>query len=364
MSRPEGGFARGWEIAMKQKPARILLGAANIPWLTFQVASNAFLTGLGGGFNPLDVYGAMKMWRGMTPDEQIAWETEIGITRGGHQHIDQRHLGSTKDRYTPIKHIVDFWQAYRHSKVGRYGPQTAPRHLMDLMFKADEAQNNFFRKVLFYNQIKRDAYKEMGARTGHRMDREKSEIVAILKKPPNEAIHAVMRNPAALREARPARQGLPRQLPGVHRPGAPAAFAQRHVLRLPALLAALRLLHDAGPAPDHGGDRSGDRADGLRRDQEALRSPAHRGAPDALPGTGLLRRPSGCAERGPAVDQHRSDESGAQPGGGNGAALPVVGLVSPIYGLLAEQIAEESLFTGKDWALSGQPRAGHARAGT
>jgi hypothetical protein len=41
-------FFRGMEILLKQKPARIMLGAFNIPWLAFQFASNAILTGLGG----------------------------------------------------------------------------------------------------------------------------------------------------------------------------------------------------------------------------------------------------------------------------------------------------------------------------
>jgi hypothetical protein len=40
-------FFRGMEILLKQKPARIMLGAFNIPWLAFQFASNGFLTGLG-----------------------------------------------------------------------------------------------------------------------------------------------------------------------------------------------------------------------------------------------------------------------------------------------------------------------------
>lgn len=359
MSKPESGFARGWEIVMKQKPARVLLGAANVPWLSFQVASNAFLTGLGGGFNPLDIYGAMKMWKGMTPDEQIAWETEIGITKGGYQHLDQRHLGSTANRYGPIKHMVDFWHAYRHSKVGRYGPQTAPRHLMDLMFKADETQNNFFRKVLFYNRIKRDAYKEMG-KNWSRMDREKSEIVAILKKPPNEAIHAVMRNEALFeRHAEHVKEFLGNYLEFTDKE---RRLLSRNVMFYGYLRYSLRFAFYSLPVhhpilAEIGQELGRMGSDEIKR---LFGVPQNEGLPTRYlgkiySGEGANLESVDLGRMNPALNQVVGMERLSQS----------LGLVSPIYGMLMEQIFQESAFTGNDWALSGEPRQmAHERPAT
>jgi hypothetical protein len=138
---------------LKQKPARILLGAANVPWLAFQVASNGLLTGFGGGINPFNVHGAVKWFRGLEPGEREAVEAELGITHGHHFGMDEPHLGATNN------HMINFWRAYKKSRVGRIGHRINP---LNVMFRADETQNNFFRKVLFYDRARKEAYRRMG----------------------------------------------------------------------------------------------------------------------------------------------------------------------------------------------------------
>jgi hypothetical protein len=364
MSRPEGGFARALEIVMKQKPARILLGAANIPWLSFQMASNAFLTGIGGGINPLDIHGAMKMWQGLSPDERIAWETEIGITRGGHQHIDQRQLGSTANRFSPIKHMVDFWQAYKHSKVGRYGPQTAPRQLMDLMFRADEAQNNFFRKVLFYNRVKRDAYAQMG-KSWKGIDRAQNRMVAILKKPPNEAIHEVMRNQELFeRHANHVKDFLGNYLEFTDKE---RRILSRHVMFYGYLRYSIRFafytLPVQHPILAEIGQELGRM--GSEEIKQLFGVPVNEGLPTRYLGQVYFGNRTDAQEgRLESIDLGRMNPALNQVIGMERLSQSL-GLISPIYGMLSEQIAQESMFTGRDWALSGEPRqVTHERGAT
>lgn len=152
-SHMDNKFWRSMEIVLKQKPARILLGAANVPWLAFQVASNALLTGIGGGVNPFNITGAHRWFKGLTDVQRDAVEAELGITHGHHFGMDQPHLGASNNR------IVNFWRGYKTSQLGRAGTRINP---LNIMFRADEAQNNFFRKMLFYDKARKQAYRNMG----------------------------------------------------------------------------------------------------------------------------------------------------------------------------------------------------------
>lgn len=146
----------GWralEIILKQKPARILLGAANIPWLAFQIASNAFLTGLGGALNPMDIYGAAKWFRSLSHEERDAIEAELGITHGHHFALDETNLGASSKR------LVNTWRAFKKTKTMRIGHTINP---LNVMFRLDEKQNNFFRRTLFYSKARRASYARMG----------------------------------------------------------------------------------------------------------------------------------------------------------------------------------------------------------
>jgi hypothetical protein len=186
-SKMDNTFWRGMEVVLKQKPARILLGAANVPWLAFQIASNAMLTGFGGGLNPWNIHGAHKWWKGLTPDEREAVEAELGVTHGHHFGMDQPHLGASSNR------MVNFWRAYKKSHVGRL---VHKGNVMDLMFRVDETQNNFFRRVLFYDRARKSAYRRMGhswksidTLTTRAMDR-------VLARPPQQQLHLIAKHGA------------------------------------------------------------------------------------------------------------------------------------------------------------------------
>jgi uncharacterized membrane protein YgcG len=189
-TKPSSGAARALEIILKQKPTRIMLGALNVPWLGFQIASNAMLTGLGGGLKPWDIYGAHKWFRGLDPEMREAVEAELGITHGHHFALDQPHLGDAKLPFG-IRHLTNFYRGYKRTKVGRGLHRANP---LDAMFKADEAQNNFFRKTLFYSKAKRTLYGRMGS-AWKGADKAQQRIVdKVFRLPPDEQIAALAKN--------------------------------------------------------------------------------------------------------------------------------------------------------------------------
>jgi hypothetical protein len=175
-------FFRGMEILLKQKPARIMLGAFNIPWLAFQAASNAFLTGLGGAVNPLDLFAAPEVVPQPGPDVRDAIEAELGITHGHHFAMDQQNIGASNS------HLINAWRGFKQTKTMRLAHRMNP---LDAMFRADEFQNNFFRRTLFYSKARKAAYRRMGS-NWRGIDRGMDHLVdRVLAKPPDRMAHAI-----------------------------------------------------------------------------------------------------------------------------------------------------------------------------
>lgn len=154
-TRPSGAIARGYDV-VKGKQSRILLGLSPA-WLQFQVASNAILTGLA-GTGPVDFVKAQAWWNKLSDAEKAAVEPYIGV---GHFHdsIEQTKLGAARTRSEKINQTVD---AYRALKTTPFMQHIGRGNPLDMLFRADNAQNNAFRKAVLYSQIKRDAYKRMG----------------------------------------------------------------------------------------------------------------------------------------------------------------------------------------------------------
>ena len=151
---------RAFSIAIREKPARIMLGAFNIPWLVSQFVSSPILAGLGGALNPMDIVGAIKFDRRLKredPAAHAAWEAQIGITHGHGQWQDQTHLGDFKGD-GKLHEIAAFWRAYKQSAVGRRLHSANP---FDAMFRLDEAQSNFWRRTVFHNRARKNAYQVM-----------------------------------------------------------------------------------------------------------------------------------------------------------------------------------------------------------
>lgn len=157
---PVQGAGRAFDIA-KTKQARILLGAANISWLQFQVASNALLTGLAGtGIG--DIGKSIFWWHKLPPEVKKALDPYIG-TGSFQGDIRQVKMGAAANNelinaYRGMKATVagtSIWPTGDRVRVGDLNP-------LDVMFRADHAQNNFFRRSVLYSQLKRDAYRRMG----------------------------------------------------------------------------------------------------------------------------------------------------------------------------------------------------------
>jgi hypothetical protein len=177
--RPEGLASRVVDIS-RGKISRVLLG--NPAWLTFQVASNAFLTGLAGA-GPIDALKAQRWWKGLSDAEKEALAPEIGV----HGWYDeQTRLGATANN-----RLVNGYRAMKQTGMYQLAHKANP---LDAIFRADNAQNNFFRKAVFYNQAKREAYRRMGDNST-RIIRAQQGINRVLKLDPRERITAAAKDP-------------------------------------------------------------------------------------------------------------------------------------------------------------------------
>jgi hypothetical protein len=194
-TRPDGAAGRAIDIVWKQKPARVLLGLANTGWLSFQVMANGFVAGLGGTLNPFDYLAAQRWWRTLTPDEKLAIEPELGITHQHHHIGDETYLGAAVN-----SRLVNAYHAFRKATLDRKvriaGTKRAVSahelNPLDLMFRADEAQNNFFRRAVLYNKVKRDAYARMGA-NWRSIDGLQGKLASVLSiKRPDDAMKAIL----------------------------------------------------------------------------------------------------------------------------------------------------------------------------
>lgn len=159
---PSGAFLRSVGI-LQGKFSRVLL--ANPVWLQFQMISNAFLTGLVDGTGPLAIYRAQKWWYGLPPEVRRAVEPYVGIHRW---YDDQNKLGAAEFRGGDIgvgrmslNGLVDSYRGLKTTKA--WNPNINP---LTAMFRADNAQNNFFRRAVLYNSIKRQTYRNMGRDMG------------------------------------------------------------------------------------------------------------------------------------------------------------------------------------------------------
>jgi hypothetical protein len=176
--RPSGLGGRAFDIA-KGKLSRTILG--NPGWLQFQAASNAFLTGLS-GTGPVDAVKAQVYWRTLPEAQKRAMEPYLGIHRW---YDEQTHLGATANN-----RVVNAWRAFKETSLYKAAHKANP---LDALFRADNAQNNFFRKAVFYNRAKRAAYKRMGEESG-KIIAVQERAARILTLPPKELMDAVVKD--------------------------------------------------------------------------------------------------------------------------------------------------------------------------
>jgi len=192
-TKPSGAFGRSLDV-VKGKQARIMLGLSPA-WLQFQVASNGLLAGLA-GTGPLDMLKAnLVWWRRLSDDEKAAVEPYVGVGAFADSY-EQTRLGASSNlaivnAYRAFK-AHDFWH-----KPRKGGKSVRDRNPLDVLFRIDNAQNNAFRRAVLYSQVKRDAYKRMGGRM-RAIQRDQDGLARILTLGPEDAMQAVLRDPAAL----------------------------------------------------------------------------------------------------------------------------------------------------------------------
>jgi hypothetical protein len=178
-TKPSGRIGRGFDIA-KGKASRFLL--ANPGWLQFQTASNALLTGIT-GTGPVNAVKAQVWWHKLSPEERDAIEPYIGVTKF---HDDQTKLGSAANG-----RFVNAYRAFKQTSFYNVAHKANP---LDAIFRADNAQNNFFRKSVLYTKVKRDAYASMGANVS-RAQNIQFRLAHLLDLGPDDAMKKILADP-------------------------------------------------------------------------------------------------------------------------------------------------------------------------
>lgn len=358
VTKPDGAGWRMVEMLLASKPARVMLGT-NPGWLLFQIANNAFLTGLGGGVNPFNVYGAAKWWKSLSREERDAIEPYLGI--GYHPVRDEPRLGATAENMR----LVNAYHAFQKTKVGRalhHG--NAPSRFMDLMFFLDRAQTNFFRRVLFYSKAKRAAYSRMSRSIGGTM-RAQAKLAEILGTPPEKLGAAIVKSgPEFERHARLVNKWLGDYASFTARE---RAFLRRNVMFYGYLRYSLRFAfwtmpweHPVTTAMIGNLGRLG--ADEIRNLFGLPRG-------YSLPASMLGRVYFGAdakqihdyvASNGRRGKLPDSENIGRLNPGLNSITQlerpqQIAGFVSPLYQAFADQVFNESTFTGRPFKINGQP---------
>jgi hypothetical protein len=173
----------------KGSASRVLL--SNPVWLQFQIASNAMMSAA----HRTGIVSAIKAHYKFKEPEWKALESDIGV----HKFYDDRaHLGASVNN----NRFIDGWRAWQKVGAGsklRYAAHPV-REFFNLFHRGDTAQNNFFRRAVLYNDVKREAYRRMATDAG-RMTAVQARIMNTLKlKDPNELMNAIIKDPHQFEE--------------------------------------------------------------------------------------------------------------------------------------------------------------------
>lgn len=180
----------------------VLLGT-NPSWLQIQVGANAFLAGFGTRGNVADFLKAPAFFRHLKKTDPVLVQVtnELFGTGVGEAHSRNAKLGAATnnrivDGYRAVRAAVGFKAAAAKNAVPllRDLPTLNPIHLM---FSIDNAQNRYFKRVVLYNQVKRQAFRDMSAEGGVAF-RLQAQIAHLLTLGPRARIEAIMRDPQLL----------------------------------------------------------------------------------------------------------------------------------------------------------------------
>jgi hypothetical protein len=333
-------FMRGVEVVFHRIPSRLLLGLSP-PWLMFQVAGNAIFTGLA-GINPLDLVGGVRFARALEaadPEGHAAWEVANGITRGHHTIMDTPNLGAT------TSHFVAYMRAMKATRLGQLIHRKNP---FDILFKADVAQTNFWRKAVWYSKARRGSYRRMShnyKRSYQLIDR---LTAGVLTKKPERLVQEYAKHGAEFESA----AKHVRDFLGDYMNYTPSErlFFGRHFMFYGWLRHSLRFLFYTMPVghPIMTSILANIGRLGAREQKDLLGVPENYDLPLSVSGAVYsgttdnlrslpLNRLNPFLNAVTQLDQNQQ----------------VLGMVSPMIQMAADQWFEESSFTGHDWRING-----------
>jgi hypothetical protein len=126
--------------------SRILL-APNISWQQFQIYANASLAAVA-GTGPRAWLEAVRKYKSWDNDTRAAFDWATGV---------QTHA---LDIATMDKYLYDFYHKTL-TKIPGYQRFLEGRNFLDMFFYIDAKNNQFFRRAVLYNEVKKEAYKRM-----------------------------------------------------------------------------------------------------------------------------------------------------------------------------------------------------------
>jgi hypothetical protein len=218
--------------------SRYLLGL-NPSWEAMQIGANAFQSVPGLRGNLAAFVKSPLFWRQVPPEVREAADELLGTGLGratGHRvHLGAAVNSRIVDGYRALRESLAFKSATVKNAVPvlRGLPAGNP---IDLMFALDHTQTRYFKRTVLYNDLKRQAFRDMAAEGGAAFQLQ-GQISHMLTLGPKDRIEALIHQGDA-RAGRPARRRLHGQLRPVHREGTQHAQAVCPVLRVHALCAA------------------------------------------------------------------------------------------------------------------------------
>jgi hypothetical protein len=335
---------RVWDIA-KGKQSRILLGTLNIPWLGFQVASNALLAAGATGGRILPALAEQSKWYHALPVEQRDAVDALVGDAAGHSNAANIKLGASSNTA-----LVNGYRALKANPIwdrpifkGR-GPSMRQLNPIEAMFQLDHKQNTLFRRAVLHDQMKRAAARQM-ADDIHGIRATQGHIVKALDGGPQHVMNAMLKDRAVMEQhAHYVDQWLGNWTTFTH---AERTTVNRAVMFYPFLRFSLKLAFHTLPA--HHPVLASIAAKLGQLQQEELRK---LGVTDLPWAGGRL-----YFERGGKL--HQIDLARANPLANSLTSIrqpsQLVGMLPPAVSAVADQLFHRNNFKDAEWKVGGKP---------
>lgn len=184
---PSNAAGRAYDIA-KGWSSRMILLTGNVPWLGAQVVQNMLggAAGTGGrALLPTNWVGAWRNWRKLSDDEKGEIGGWLGLDATA-ADAHTRRMGGAGGQITKAYRTLHDWSGWHKGVARGRGPSVASLNPIQAMARADRAQNNASRIVIWHTLLKKENVKRLGAEMGH-LDHLQMRAMAALGKDMGEA---------------------------------------------------------------------------------------------------------------------------------------------------------------------------------